>query len=125
MTSKKKTAETAELLKAVLNGISEKKGQNPAVIDLRKTGNSISDYYVVCHGSSNTNVSAIAESVVDEVRIKTGDKPRHLEGKREAEWILVDFFDVVVHVFQEEYRNHYEIEELWADADIKYIEENS
>lgn len=125
MTSKKKTAETAELLKAVLNGISEKKGQNPAVIDLRKTGNSISDYYVVCHGSSNTNVSAIAESVVDEVRIKTGDKPRHLEGKREAEWIVVDFFDVVVHVFQEEYRNHYEIEELWADADIKYIEENS
>ena len=125
MTSKKKTAETAELLKAVLNGISEKKGQNPAVIDLRKTGNSISDYYVVCHGSSNTNVSAIAESVVDEVRIKTGDKPRHLEGKREAEWILVDFFDVVVHVFQEEYWNHYEIEELWADADIKYIEENS
>lgn len=123
MTSKKKTQETDKLLSAVLYGIAEKKGKNPAVIDLRKIGNSISDYYVVCHGSSNTNVEAIAESVVDEVRLKTGDKPRHVEGRREAEWIVVDFFDIVVHVFQEEFRNHYEIEELWADADIKYTED--
>lgn len=122
MTSKKKNSSTGKLLKAVLHGINEKKGANPAVIDLREIGNSISDYYVVCHGSSNTNVAAIAESVVDEVRKLTGEKPRHIEGRREAEWIVVDFFDIVVHVFQEEYRNHYEIEELWADADINYIE---
>lgn len=123
MTSKKKNSSTDKLLKAVLHGIAEKKGLNPAVIDLREIGNSISDYYVVCHGSSNTNVSAIAESVVDEVRKLTGEKPRHVEGRREAEWIVVDFFDVVVHVFREEFRNHYEIEELWADADINFIEE--
>lgn len=123
MVASKKAAFDDDLVSAIVRGIDEKKGKNTAVIDLREIENSICDYYVVCHGTSNTNVDAIAESIIDVVREEQGEKPRNVEGKREAQWIVVDFFNVMVHVFQEEYREHYAIEELWADAEIEFLEE--
>lgn len=123
MVSSKKATFDDDLVTAIVRGIDEKKGKNTAVIDLREIENSICDYYVVCHGTSNTNVDAIAESIIDVVREEQGEKPRNVEGKREAQWIVVDFFNVMVHVFQEEYREHYAIEELWADAEIEFLEE--
>lgn len=123
MVASKKATFDDDLVSAIVRGIDEKKGKNTAVIDLREIQNSICDYYVVCHGTSNTNVDAIAESIIDVVREEQGEKPRNVEGKREAQWIVVDFFNVMVHVFQEEYREHYAIEELWADAEIEFLEE--
>ena len=86
-------------------------------IDLRKIGNSISDFFIICHGSSNRQVDSIAESVIDSI----GDRPNSVEGRTNAEWILLDYVDVVVHVFQESVRELYSLEDLWADAPIEKI----
>lgn len=90
-------------------------------MDLRDIGNAISDFFVICHGTSNRQVDAIADSVLDEVKKLTGERPVNTEGKQNAEWVLIDFVDVVVHVFQEKFREHYALEELWADASIEQI----
>lgn len=115
---------TNELLETIVFGMLEKKAKNIAIIDLTSIPNAISSYYVVCHGSSNTQVEAIAESVGREVSIKLNDRPIHVEGVRLAEWILLDYANVVVHVFQKERRDFYNLEELWADADIRTIPES-
>jgi len=107
----------------VLNGIQEKKGYQIVIIDLSKISNSICDYFVICHGNSRSQVEAIAESVEETVRQNTGERPWHREGWQNAEWILLDFVDVVVHVFNQKTRNFYNLEGLWADAPITKIEE--
>ena len=123
MSEKKKNGSSAKLVKEIVTGMQDKKGQNIAVIDLRDISNSISDYFVVCHGSSNTNVEAIADSVEEKTRKQLGEKPGSTEGKREAEWIVLDYFDVVAHIFKQDKRELFSIEELWADADVNFISE--
>lgn len=111
-----------KLVKAVIEGIQEKKGKNITILDLRCIENSIAEYFVICEGDSNIHVDAVAESVEEVVRKNAGEKPLHVEGRENAEWILLDYLDVVVHVFQSATRHYYNLEDLWADADRADIE---
>jgi ribosome-associated protein len=120
---KKRTDGEKYLLDSVVKGIFEKKGQNVLKIDLRKLDNRITDYFIICHGSSTTQVGSISESVEDTVRNITGERPFHTEGLENCFWVLLDYGNVVVHVFLEEYRNFYNLESLWADATIVALED--
>ncbi len=111
-----------QLVDTIVEGIQEKKGTNIAILDLTKLDNTICQYFVICDGDSNTHVDAVANSVDDYVRKHTGEKPNHAEGFANAEWILLDYFDVVVHVFQRKQRQFYSLESLWADAPRTDIE---
>lgn len=113
------------ITESAIKGIQNVKGQDIAVMDLLEVGNSVCDYFVICHGSSNTNVEAIANSVEDKVREALSEKPLHREGLNNAEWVLLDYFSVVIHIFQKEKRDFYNIEELWADAKIERIPEEN
>ncbi|MCU0361908.1 MAG: ribosome silencing factor [Bacteroidales bacterium] len=119
----KKPDETKILLDSIAKGIFEKKGNDVIKIDLRKLENRIADYFVICHGSSTTQVSAICDSVEDAVRAGAGQKPRHVEGLDNCFWVLLDFGDAIVHIFLEEYRNFYSLESLWADARTEKVQE--
>jgi ribosome-associated protein len=120
----KKKAEEAEiLLDNIIKGIFEKKGQNILKIDLRKLENRITDYFVICHAASTTQVSAICDSVEDSARLGAGQKPTHIEGLDNSFWVLLDYGDVIVHIFLEEYRNFYSLESLWSDAAIELMED--
>ena len=109
----KKRSDGADILvKSVIKGIFEKKGQDVLKIDLRKLENRITDFFIICHGSSVTQVDSICDSVEDTVRKEAGEKPLHVEGLDNCFWVLLDYGNVIVHIFQEEYRgftvlNHY------------------
>ena len=120
---KKKSDGTDVLLESILKGVFEKKGQNVLKIDLRKLENRITDYFVICQAPSGTQVSSICDSVEDTVRIDAGEKPFHVEGLDNCFWVLLDYGNVIVHVFLEEYRKFYSLESLWADASIEAIED--
>jgi ribosome-associated protein len=120
---KKRTDDTEILLNNIVKGIFEKKGHDVLKIDLRKLENRITDYFVICHAPSTSQVSALSDSVEDTVRNGTGEKPLHLEGLDNCFWVLVDYGNVIVHVFLEEYRNFYSLESLWADAKIEKMED--
>lgn len=120
---KKKSDGTGVLIESVVKGIFEKKGQNVLKVDLRKLETRIADYFIICHGSSKTQVDSISYSVEDKVRKEAGEKPLHLEGLENCFWVLIDYGNVIVHVFQEEYRNFYNLESLWADAQIEKMED--
>ena len=120
---KKKSEETDVLLGSIIKGIFEKKGQNVLKIDLRKLESRITDYFIICHGSSVTQVSAICDSVDETVRKEANEKPLHVEGLENCYWVLLDYSNVVVHVFLEEYRNFYSLESLWADAEIEAMKD--
>lgn len=113
---------TEQLLDAVVLGLQEKKGTNIVILDLRKLENSVCSYFVVCEGESNVHVAAVAESVEEYVWKTLGDSPLHVEGKSQAHWVLVDFVDIVVHVFQKSVRGYYDLEGLWDDAQRTDIE---
>jgi ribosome-associated protein len=121
---KKRQDGTELLLGSVIKGIFEKKGQDVLKIDLRKLENRITDYFVICHGSSVTQVDSLCDSVEDTVRAGTGEKPYHVEGLDNCFWVLLDYGDVVVHIFLEEYRHFYSLESLWADASIEAVRDN-
>ncbi len=115
--SRKKTTDAAEaLINAIIHGIQEKKGHDIVMLDLRNSGSSIADYFIICHGTSDTQVEAIADSVEETVMKKTKELPHHVEGNDNAQWIIIDYFNAVVHIFVEDKRNFYRIEKLWADA---------
>lgn len=120
---KKKSDGTDVLLEGVIKGIFEKKGQRILKIDLRKLDTRIADYFVICHAPSGTQVSAICDSVDDTVRKETGEKPLHVEGLDNCFWVLLDYGNIIVHIFLEEYRKFYSLESLWADAAIEAIED--
>lgn len=105
------------LAESVVNGILEKKGQNVCWLDLRGIENAVCDYFIICEGNSNTQVEAIAESVEDIVKKETSQRPYRSEGWENALWILIDYINVVVHVFEKETRHFYNLESLWADAE--------
>lgn len=119
---KKKIAKI-DLKDAIINGMQEKKANKITVLDLRKLKSAMADYFIICHATSDKQVNAIADSVEEIVRKQTGEKPWHVEGSEQSDWILLDYFDIVVHVFKEEMRDFYAIEELWGDADISVIAE--
>jgi ribosome-associated protein len=118
----KKIDPTKLFLDSVVKGIEEKKGKNIQIFDLRNTGHAVSDYFIICNADSGTQVDAIAYSVEHEVKIATGESPWKSEGFENREWILIDYVNVVVHVFQTPIREFYRLERLWADAQITLIE---
>lgn len=113
---------TEQLVHAVVGGIQEQKGTNIAILDMRKIDGSICDYFIICDGGSNIQVDAISNSVDVYVDKKLDEKPYHIEGRENAEWVLVDYVDVVVHIFQRPIRAYYDLEGLWADAKRTDIE---
>ncbi|MEJ6795952.1 MAG: ribosome silencing factor [Flavobacteriales bacterium] len=115
--------QSISLLDLVIKGIQDVKGENISILDLRETDNSVSDYFVICTGRSSTNAKSIADSVSKETELGLDDRPWHVEGKNNAEWILMDYSELVVHIFTEESRDFYALEDLWADAKIERIKE--
>lgn len=104
------------LIDSIVKGIQEKKGLDIVILDLAKLNSTVCDFFVICHGTSRTHAHALAGSVEEQVKKATGLLPRRREGFANAEWILLDYLDIVVHVFQEPVRNFYKLEGLWADA---------
>ena len=117
----KKQVNTDELIASIIKGIEEVKGDNIQLLDLREIENTVCDYYIVCSGNSNTQVNAISGSVQKTVSKEIKDKPWHIEGRENSEWILMDYVNVAVHVFQTKFRKHYDLESLWGDAKITEI----
>ncbi|WKK64965.1 ribosome silencing factor [Lutimonas zeaxanthinifaciens] len=118
----KKIVSSDLLITEVIKGIEDVKGENISIIDLREIENTVCEYFILCDGTSNTQVSAIAASVQKNVSKSLKDKPWHVEGESNAEWILIDYVNVVVHVFQKHVREFYKLEELWGDGKITNIE---
>jgi ribosome-associated protein len=113
------------LIDAIIEGVRRKKGESILDLDLAQLSNTQCNHFIICHGNSNTQVEAIARSVEETVEEITGENVWHTDGYRNAQWILLDYSDVMVHVFQKETRNYYDLESLWADAKIKmYKSEN-
>lgn len=118
----KKQAETDQLITQIVQGIEDVKGQEIEILDLRDIENTVCDYFIICNGTSNTQVNAIVNSIQKSVSKALKEKPWHVEGSENAEWILMDYVHVVVHVFQKHIREFYDIEGLWGDAKSVKIE---
>ena len=113
-----------QLITGILAGMEDVKGQNTNILDLREIENTVCDYFIICEGTSNTQVSAIVNSIQKKVSKELKDKPWHIEGLDNAEWVLMDYVNIVVHVFQKQIREYYDIESLWGDAKTTVIESN-
>ena len=118
----KNTSSPDTLISLIIEGMEDIKGQNISLLDLRKIENTVCDYFIICDGNSNTQVNAIVNSVQKNVSKNIREKPYQIEGIENAEWILMDYVNVVVHVFQKHKREYYDIENLWGDAKITKIE---
>lgn len=116
MAKRKRENSSSKLAEIVKKGIEEKKGEEIVTLDIYKTNPTICDYFIICHGNSNTHVGAIADEIQKMVKENLGEKPFHVEGVSNAEWILIDYVNVVVHIFRKEFRQFYDLENLWADA---------
>ncbi|MDP2335299.1 MAG: ribosome silencing factor [Bacteroidota bacterium] len=120
-----KQTETEQLIDAIVEGIQRKKGLNIIKIDLTKINHSECKYFIICHGNSNTQVDSIAHSVEDTVEELINEKAWHKDGYNNSIWILLDYADIMVHVFQKESRQFYDLENLWADAHIELIKDEN
>ena len=118
----KKKVSKDQLISEIINGIETVKGENITILDLRDIENTVCDYFIICDGTSNTQVSAIYGSIQKIVGKNAQEKPWHVEGEQTAEWILMDYVNVVVHIFQKPIREFYDIEGLWGDAKVSKIE---
>lgn len=117
----KKIASNDQLITEIIKGIEEVKGEHITLLDLRDLENTVCDYFIICDGTSNTQVSAISGSIQKLVGKNLQEKPWHVEGEGNSEWVLVDYVHVVVHIFQKQIREFYALEELWGDAKITQI----
>lgn len=117
----KKETSADQLIAKIIEGIEEVKGQNIDILDLRDIENTVCDYFVICNGTSNTQVAAVVNSIQKIVSKELKEKPWHVEGLDNSEWVLMDYVNVVVHVFQKHIREFYDIESLWGDAKITSI----
>lgn len=111
-----------ELISVIISGIEDVKGKEINILDLRDIENTVCDYFIICEGTSNTQVNAIVNSVQKKVSKTLKDHPWHIEGVDNAEWVLMDYVNVVVHVFQKHIRDYYDVESLWGDAKTTVIE---
>lgn len=118
----KKETNSDQLIAKIIKGIEEVKGNDIDILDLREIENTVCDYFIICNGTSNTQVNAIVNSIQKTVSKALKDKPWHIEGSDNAEWVLMDYVNVVVHIFQKHIREFYDIEGLWGDAKITSIE---
>jgi ribosome-associated protein len=112
------TSEALELLhKTIVNAILDKKGVNIVSLDLRTIEDSVADYFIICTGEASPQIRAIADHAEEEVRKKLNEKAWHVEGKENMEWVIVDFVNIVLHIFNPSIREYYKLEDLWSDAD--------
>jgi len=119
-----KALSSKQISDAIVLGMLEKKATDIVLIDLRKVKHAVADFFVICSGNSDTQIDAIADSVEDELIKKAKTKPWKKEGFENKEWILIDYVDVVAHIFNKEKRVFYALEELWADAIVTQFEQN-
>ncbi|MDO4826397.1 MAG: ribosome silencing factor [Bacteroidia bacterium] len=110
-------------LRVIADAIQEKKGQNVISLDLRPLGSAIADLFVIANGDSTTNVAAIADNIIKKTREELGRKPLRTQGLENNFWIILDYGNIVIHVFLTEYREFYRLEDLWADAPKKVWKE--
>lgn len=122
MTKQVNSEESKKLIDAIIEGIQRKKGLDIIIADLTKVENTECDHFIICHGTSNTQVGALASSVEETVKELLDEQAWQTDGYRNAQWILLDYANIMVHVFQKEYRDFYDIEGLWADANFTNIE---
>ncbi len=118
----KENTNADQLITTILSGIEDVKGKEIIILDLRDIENTVCDYFIICEGTSNTQVNAIVNSIQKKVSKELKDNPWHVEGSDNAEWVLLDYVNVVVHVFQKHTRQYYDIESLWGDAKTTVIE---
>jgi len=119
MVKNKAIHESAYISELAIHGIQEKKGNDIVRLDLRNINSSVTDYFVICHADSATQVKAIANSIEDEIFKALQQDPWRKEGLEYGEWILLDYVNVVIHIFRTDKREYYGVEELWGDAEIK------
>ncbi|AZI21830.1 ribosome silencing factor [Chryseobacterium taklimakanense] len=119
-----KNTQKQQLIDKIVEAIQDTKGEDIKIFDLSKIENSVAETFIICSGNSNTQVNAIAGNIEKKVRNEVKERPWHVEGTDNAMWILMDYVSVVVHVFQRQIRDYYEIEELWGDAKITAIEDS-
>ena len=125
MNKSEKEKASEQLINAIVEGIQRKKGLEIIKIDLTKINHTECKYFIICHGNSVTQVDAIAHSVEDTVEELANESAWHKDGYRNSIWILLDYADIMVHIFQKESRNFYDLENLWADAHIELIKEEN
>jgi len=110
------------LINTIIDSIQDTKGEDIRILDLTNIENASADYFIICSANSNTQVNAIAGNIERRVRNELKERPWHTEGEENALWVLVDYISVVVHVFQKNIREYYDIEDLWSDAKVTVIE---
>lgn len=123
MTKKKKGSATEKLSQAIVKGMLEKKAGDITVLDLRKVKNAMADYFVICSGNSDKQINAIADSIDDEVFKEMKENAWHVEGRNSKDWLLLDYINVVAHVFSKDKREYFALEKLWGDAEITQVSE--
>lgn len=113
--------QTKELVKAIVDGLQDKKGKNIVTVDLSHTSGAICQFMVICEGNTPTQVSALSDSVWDFARKNANDKPLSVDGAQGAQWIGMDYGTVLVHIFLPEQRQFYNLENLWADSKVTEV----
>ncbi len=125
MSKTKKQVKSDELTEIIVKGIQEKKGENIVTLNLKGLDGAVTDHFVICEANSTTQIGAIKDSIVKVVQEQTGEKPWHTEGTSNLEWVLIDYVNVVAHIFDREKRAHFDLEGLWADAKVTEIKEEN
>lgn len=120
---RKTEKEATRVIKSIVKGLFEKKGEKVALIDLMNIENRVCDYFVISHAASSRQVDSLAWSVEEIVRKETGRKPYHIEGRENCMWVLIDYGDILVHIFRQPYRDFYNLESLWADGHMTMVED--
>jgi ribosome-associated protein len=123
MGKKQKEVSDETIVDTIIEAIREKKGQQIVKLDLRELKNTVCDYFIICQAESTTQVNALAENIEKQTSLKLKVIPHHIEGRVNSQWVLLDYFSVVVHVFQTEFRNFYKLEDLWSDGKLELITE--
>lgn len=122
MTKEKGQSTSDVLTSIIIEAIQDKKGSNITLMDLKELDGSVTDYFIICEGNSPPQIDAIKDSIEKKVREELSEKPWHIEGTANMEWVLLDYVNVVVHIFKHEIREFYNLEGLWADANVTEIE---
>jgi len=117
----KSKEDTNPLLENIIEGIQKVKGNNISILDLREIPAAVTDYFVICDGSSNTQVESIADKIEEQTKKEMNQRAWKCEGKDQANWVILDYFNIVVHIFHKEKRSIYDLESLWADAKVREV----
>jgi ribosome-associated protein len=123
MPKKKKGSDSEKLSNAIVKGMQEKKASEIIVMDLREVKNAVADFFVICSGNSDKQIEAISESIDEDVYKALKEKPWHMEGKSNKEWMILDYISVVAHIFRKDRRQFYALDKLWGDAQITEFED--